>query len=140
MRRIIDTDPRTFGELFKDLRDEATHLFRREIQLAQAEITEKGKNIARDSKYLAAGAGVGLAAAIVLCLTLTFASIALFALFTPMLVAIWLGPLVLTIALGAVAWLVIRTGLNRLQAERLRPDHTVDSLQENQKWLQEKFT
>ncbi|MEX0652805.1 MAG: phage holin family protein [Phycisphaeraceae bacterium] len=140
MRRIIDTDLRSFGELLTDLRYEATHLVRREIDLAKAEMTEKSKQAVQHSKAILAGAAIGIMAGLTLCLTLAAAAFALFALFTPVAVAIWLGPLVLTIVLGVAAWLAIRAGLKRLQAQRMRPDQTADSLQENQQWLQEKVS
>ncbi|MFA9479809.1 phage holin family protein [Phycisphaerales bacterium AB-hyl4] len=140
MRRIIDTDPRTFGELLKDLKDQTSYLFRREIDLARTELTEKGQQVARHSTLVIAGAVVGLLAAITLCIALSFALTSLFALIMPIGVAYWLGPLVVAIALGLGAWGLIHVGIKRLREQHYRPDQTVDSLQENQQWLKEKVT
>lgn len=140
MRRIVDTDPRSMGDLFKDLKDEARYLFRRELDLAKTEMTAKGREIGKDSSYIAAGAVVGLLAGFTLCLALSFALIALFDAVMPLAVAVWLGPLVVAAALGLVAWVMVRAGMKRLQRQRLQPEQTTATLQENQRWLQEKFT
>lgn len=140
MRRILDFDPRSFGDLLKDFKNDTTYLFRREFDLARTELTEKGQQIARHSTFVIAGAVVGWMAGITLCLAASAGLIVLFALVLPLAVAYWLGPLVLAVALGLTAWGLIHVGIKRLQEQRYRPDETVDSLQENQQWLKEKVS
>lgn len=139
MRRIVTEDPRTLGDLLKDLRDQFTLLFRQEVDLARTEMTNKARRAGRDSLLLLAGAGVGLLAVIVLGNTLAAAGAALFALFLDVGVAVWLGPLVVTLVLGAIAWGLVQAGLNKLKQQHFRPDQTVQSLREDKQWLQEKI-
>ena len=58
-------DPRdqSIGELVKDLAGETSTLVRQEIDLAKAEMTERGKQIGKGAGILGAAALVGLLAA-----------------------------------------------------------------------------
>ena len=133
-------EPRTIADLIKQLRDELRYLFRREVDLARAEVTESGKQAAINSTFLAIGAGMGLIGLFVLALAVSFALAVLLALFMPMGVAVWLGPLLVAIVLGVLCYVFVRVGLTRLQAQRFLPEQTTQSLQENKQWLQQKVT
>lgn len=137
--RLVTEDPRTIGQLLKDLRDQMTLLFRQEVALARTEMERKARAVARDSVYVVAGAAVALLAGVMLCFALAFAAASLFAQFMDDEVAIWLGPLVLAIVLGAVAWALIQAGIKKLKRLNLKPEQSISSLREDKRWLQEKI-
>ena len=86
-----DTDARErpIGELVKDLAGQTSTLVRQEIQLAQAELTSKGKLAGRGAGMLAGAAVAGLLALIALTAVL------IAALDTAM--PLWLAALIVTV-------------------------------------------
>ena len=56
----VDARERGFGELVKDLASQTSTLVRQEIQLAQAEVTEKGKVAGKGAGMLAGAAVAAL--------------------------------------------------------------------------------
>ena len=99
MAQVHEPDPRlreqSMGELFKQLSDDMSKLVRQELKLAQAEMTEKGKQ---------AGIGVGMfgAAAIVgMVALLTFTAFVVAALATGM--DVWLAALIVTVVYAIAA-------------------------------------
>jgi putative superfamily III holin-X len=115
------------GELFKQLSNELSTLVRQELKLAQAEMTQKGKQ---------AGLGVGMfgAAGIVgFVALLTFTACLVAALATGM--AVWLSALIVTVVYGALAAGLALLGKNRVaEATPPVPEQTVESVKEDVKW------
>src|SRR6478735_11584767 len=97
-----DPRDRGIGELVKDLASQTSTLVRQEIQLAQAEVTEKGKLAGKGAGMLA-GAGVaallGLGALTALLIVALDGALAL-----------WLAALIVTVLWLAVAGVLAMTG------------------------------
>jgi hypothetical protein len=115
------------GELFKQLSNELSTLVRQELKLAQAEMTEKGKQ---------AGIGVGMfgGAGIVGLLALgTLTACLVAALATGM--DVWLAALIVTVVYGALAGVLALIGKNRVtEATPPVPEQTVESVKEDVQW------
>ena len=115
------------GELFKQLSSDLSVLVRQELKLAQAEMTQKGKQ---------AGVGIGMfgAAGIIGFLalfTLTAGLVA--ALATGM--DVWVAALIVTVVYAAVAAVIALIGKNRVtEATPVVPEQTVESLKEDVQW------
>ncbi len=122
-----DLRERPVGELLKQLSEETTTLVKQELELAKAEMAEKGKQ-AGFGAGLFGGAGVtGLLALISLTLTL------IFALATGM--DDWIAALIVTVLWGAVAGVLAMTGKQKLQeAGPPVPEQTVESVKEDVEW------
>jgi membrane protein implicated in regulation of membrane protease activity len=86
---------------------------------------------------LIAGVALATLAVVTLWATLALALVSLFSLATGILVAIWLGPLVLGVITAIVAAIVVQIGRRRLQRVRLTPEQTLRSLQGDQQWLKD---
>lgn len=115
------------GELLRQLSEETTLLVRQELELAKAELSQKGK-AAGVGAGLLGGAGVtALVGLIALMLTV------LFLLDTAM--ATWLAALLTTVLFFAVAAAEALVGRSRLQnAAPPVPDQTTDSVKEDVEW------
>ncbi len=122
-----DLRERPVGELLKQLSEETTTLVKQELELAKAEMAEKGKQ-AGTGAGLFGGAGVtGLLALISLTLTL------IFALATGM--DDWIAALIVTVLWGAVAGVLAMTGKQKLkEAGPPVPEQTVETVKEDVEW------
>ena len=100
------------GELVKELASETSTLVRQEIQLAKAEMTQKGKQ-ARVAGAMLSGAGVVALLASV-ALTLMFVAALATAMHT------WLAALIVTVAYALIAGALATAGRQRLRQVRGR--------------------
>jgi uncharacterized membrane protein YqjE len=122
-------DPRdqSIGELVKDLATETSTLVRQEIDLAKAEMTERGQRAGKGAAILGAAALVGLLAAGALTACLIAA--------LDLAMATWLAALVVTVVLGAIAAALAMTGRKQIQeAAPPVPEQAIDSVKEDVQW------
>jgi uncharacterized membrane protein YqjE len=122
-----DLRDRPVGELLKELSSQTTTLVRQELELAKAEMAEKGKQ---------AGLGAGMFGGAGL-----FAVFALAALTTCVIAAlatgmdVWLAALIVAVAYAAVAGVMAITGKKKVQeAAPPVPEQTRDSVKEDVEW------
>ena len=122
-------DPRdqSIGELVKDLATETSTLVRQEIDLAKAEMTERGKQAGKGAGILGAAALVGLLAAGALTACLIAA--------LDLAMATWLAALVVTVVFGAIAAVLAMTGRRQIrEAAPPVPEQAIDSVKEDVQW------
>lgn len=122
------TDPRErgFGELVKDLASQTSTLVRQEIQLAQAEVTQKGKVAGKGAGLLAGAAVFGLLA----LGALTAALIALLDLW----MATWVAALIVMVLWAIVAAVLAKSGQKALQRATPPAPQTVETVKEDIQW------
>jgi uncharacterized membrane protein YqjE len=115
------------GELLKELSDHTTTLVRQEIELAKAELGEKGKQ---------AGLGAGMFGGAGL-----FGVLALAALTTCIIVALdsamplWLAALIVAVVYGAIGAVLAFQGRNKVQeAGPPVPEQATESVKEDVQW------
>jgi Putative Actinobacterial Holin-X, holin superfamily III len=115
------------GEVAKDLTSDVALLVRQEIELAKAEMAEKGRTAA-PSLGMFGGAGVaGLCAAG----SLTAFLILVFSLF----LAEWAAALIVSAALAVVAFVLARQGKERVaDAGKPVPEQTIETVKEDVEW------
>jgi uncharacterized membrane protein YqjE len=122
-----DLRDRPIGELLKQLSQETTTLVRQELELAKAEMAEKGKR-AGVGAGMFGGAGVAVLLALI---ALSGALVA--ALDTAM--PTWLAALIVGLVWAAVAGVLALQGRQRVQqATPPAPQQTVDSVKEDVEW------
>jgi uncharacterized membrane protein YqjE len=118
---------RRLGDLVKQLAGQTSTLVRQEIDLAKAELTEKGRVAGQGAGLFAGAAVVGLMAAGALTALL------ILALDTAM--DSWLAALIVTVVLGAVAAVLALQGRNRVRAAGPPvPEQTVETVKEDVEW------
>ena len=122
-----DLRDRPIGELMKQLAQETTTLVRQEIDLAKAEVSQKGRK---------AGVGIGvLGAAGVVALLAAGALTAFFILALDAFMWAGLAALIVALAYGAVAAGLYFMGRQRVQeAAPPVPEQTVETLKEDVEW------
>lgn len=122
-----DLREHSIGELVKDLASETSTLVRQEIDLAKAEMTDRGKRAGKGVGMLAAGAAVALLAlgALTACL------IAALDLAMPT----WAAALIVTAVYAAIAGALLMSGRNQVrEAAPPVPEQTIDSVKEDVQW------
>jgi uncharacterized membrane protein YqjE len=125
---IPDRDDRSVAELTKELLRNVSALVRRELDLAKAELAEKGRRLALGIGLVAVGAV--LLVAMLGALTAT----AILGLATAM--DAWLAALIVTIVLALLGAVVLRFGARALRAGTPPvPGETVDSVKEDIAWV-----
>ena len=124
------TDDRSLKELFGDLTHSVTTLFRKEIELARAETSEKINQAGVAAGAIAAGGVLALAALIVLlqALVIALAEVGV----APALSALIVGGVV-----AIIAFALIYKGMNDLKASNLAPTRTVEALRRDAHMVKE---
>jgi hypothetical protein len=118
---------RPTGELLRDLSDQTTTLVKQEIELAKAELSEKGKQAGMGAGMFG---GAGLVGVLALgALTTCFNA----ALDTAM--DLWLAALIVAVVYAAVAGALAFQGRNKVQeAVPPVPEQAKDSVKEDVEW------
>lgn len=121
-----DARDRPIGDLVKDLSSQTSTLVRKEIELARAELQEKGKVAGRGAGMLAGAAVFGLLA----MGALTAALIAL--LDTAM--ATWVAALIVMALWAVVALVLAKAGQKALQSATPPAPQTIETVKEDIQW------
>jgi hypothetical protein len=118
---------RSLGELFGKLSNETSTLIRQEMELARAELTEKGKEAGKGAGLFGGAGAVGLlgagalTAGVILLLDLAIAA--------------WLAAIIVGLVYVAVAAFLGLKGRDRIQAATPPvPEQTVDTVKEDVEW------
>jgi hypothetical protein len=122
-----DLRDRKLSELLQELSQQTATLARQEIELAKAELAEKGRRAGAGAGLLGAGGVVALLA----LGALTAAIVAALAMAVPT----WLAALIVAVVYGAIAGVLALIGRRRLQeAGPPAPEQTVETVKEDVQW------
>lgn len=114
------------GDLLKRLSNETTTLVKMELDLAKAEMTQKGKEAGIGAGFLSGGAVAGL---------LALGSLTAFLiLLLDGAMANWLAALIVTVLWAAVAGVLALQGRNKLQDTTPAPEQTIETVKEDVQW------
>jgi uncharacterized membrane protein YqjE len=118
---------RSIGELLTQLSQETTTLVRQELELAKAELTEKGKEAGKGAGMFGGAGLMGLLAAGALTACL------IAALDTGM--QAWLAALIVAVVYGAIAGVLALQGRERVKrAVPPVPEQTIETTKEDVAW------
>jgi hypothetical protein len=130
-RRDPPLDDLPVAELLKRLSEQSATLVRRELDLAKAELTVKGKRAGLGAGMFGGAGMLGLYALGALTATI------ILALSTAM--AAWLAALIVTVVYAAGAGVLALIGKGKVeQATPPVPEQTVDSVKEDVQWTKER--
>ena len=122
-----DLRERPIGELFSKLSNETSTLIRQEMELARAELTEKGKQAGKGAGLFGGAATVALLGAG----AITAGIILLLALVIPD----WLAAIIVGLVFVGIAALLGMKGRDEIQqATPPVPEQTVDTVKEDVQW------
>lgn len=128
--QVNDLHDRPMGDVASALTRDLSLLVRQELELAKAEMREKGRIALPGLGMIGAAGVVALAAAG----ALTAFVVLLLSLFLDA----WLAALITGIALGAVAAILAITGKERVEEVGTPiPEQTIESVQEDVQWVKE---
>ncbi len=124
---MATTDDRSTGELLKELSEQTSTLVRQELELAKAEMSEKGKQAGMGAGMFGGAGLFGLLAMIALTACLVMA--------LDRVMVDWLAALVVTAAYAAIAGVLALQGRNKVrEAAPAVPEQTRDTLKEDVEW------
>ena len=118
---------RPTGELLRDLSDHTTTLVKQEMELAKAELQEKGKQAGLGAGMFGGAGlfGLGAFAAVTACLIAAMDKV----------MEIWLAALVVAVAYAVIAAVLAMTGKQKVkQAVPPVPEQAKDSVKEDMEW------
>jgi hypothetical protein len=118
---------KSMGELFKELSNDLSTLVRQELKLAQAEMTQKGKQAGIGAGMFGGAGVVGLLAAG------TLSACVIAALAEAM--DVWLAALIITAVYAALAGVLALVGKKRVsEATPPVPEQTIETVKEDVEW------
>jgi|SRR4029450_6506774 Putative Actinobacterial Holin-X, holin superfamily III len=124
---------RPLGEVAKDLTSDLSLLVRQEIELAKAEMADKGRTAAPGFAMFG-GAGI-----VALCAAgaLTAFLVLVLSLFLPE----WAAAVLVGVSLTAVAYVLVRQGKERVSdAGKPVPEQTIETVKEDVEWTKTRAT
>ena len=132
-------DGRSVADLLRELSTETVELIQQELALAKAEMRRKVDVYQRTTLSMGIGAILLVAALLTALWAVNLGLTALLAQWMDLDVAVWLSPLLLSFALAAIGWGMIKAAKERFGDEGLAPRQTTDALREDARWAKEKM-
>jgi uncharacterized membrane protein YqjE len=122
-----DLHDRSLGELLRQLSQETTQLVHQELELAKAELQQKGKQAGAGAGMFGGAGALGLAAlgALTACFILALNAI----------MPAWLAALLVAVVYGIVAFVLVKQGQAKMkQAGPPVPEQTIETVKEDVEW------
>jgi uncharacterized membrane protein YqjE len=122
-----DLRERPLGELLKQLSEETTRLVHQELELAKAELTQKGRQAGLGAGLFGAAATIGLLAlaALTTCIILALAAA----------MPAWLAALLVAVVYAVIAAVLAMRGRAKVrQAVPPVPEQTIETVKEDVQW------
>jgi uncharacterized membrane protein YqjE len=116
-------------QLLGDLASQSASLIQDEVALAKQELREKVESMQSTLVMIAVGALIALVAMASLCTALILA--------LNEYLERWASALLVGVILSIIAGAMIALGIKRLKQLSLKPEKTLESLEENKEWLKE---
>ena len=128
---MLEKQDRSIGDLFAELADETALLIRQEIALAKVELIQKASRVGLNIGFLVLGGAIAYAA----LLAFLAALIILLANVVPW----WAAALIVAVAVGIVAAVLISKALRTLKKTDIAPRQTVETLKEDAQWAKQQM-
>jgi Putative Actinobacterial Holin-X, holin superfamily III len=122
-----DLHDRSLGELFKQLSEQTTRLVHQELELAKAELQQKGRQAGAGAGMFGGAGAIGLAAlgALTACLILALDAV----------MPAWLAALLVAVVDGIIAFVLVRQGQAKMKAAGPpMPEQTIETVKEDVEW------
>ena len=122
-----DLRDRSLGELLKQLSEQTTRLVHQELELAKAELRQKGKQAGMGAGLFGGAGALGLAAlgALTACFILALNAV----------MPAWLAALIVAVVYGIIAFVLVKQGQARMKrATPPVPEQTIETVKEDVEW------
>jgi len=124
-------EDRSIGELFGQLSQDMTLLFRQELQLARAELSEKISQVTSNLVSVVAGGFVAYVGALALVAAL------ILGLHEAAEISPWISALIVGAIFAVAGYVMLNRGLKELKRVDLAPRRTVETLKDDVQWAKE---
>lgn len=118
---------RPIASILQEVLAQLTEIIRSEIRLATVEIRQDMKQVARAGTFLVLSALLALYALGFILLGAVYA--------LAKTAPLWASALIVGVGMGVIATALLLVGRRKMKLASLRPDETIESLQENVTWL-----
>jgi putative superfamily III holin-X len=125
------SEDRSIGELFGQLSQDMTLLFRQELQLARAEMSEKISQVTGNLVSVVAGGFVAYVGALALVAAL------ILGLHEGADISPWVSALIVGAIFAVAGCVMLNRGLKELKRVDLAPRRTVETLKDDVQWAKE---
>jgi len=122
-----DLRDRSLGELLKQLSEQTTRLVHQELELAKAELQQKGRQAGMGAGMFGGAGALGLAAlgALTACFILALDAV----------VPAWLAALIVAVVYAIIAFVLVKQGQARVRrATPPVPTQTIETVKEDVEW------
>ena len=122
-----DLRDRSLGELLRQLSEQTTRLVHQELELAKAELQQKGRQAGAGAGMFGGAGALGLAAlgALTACFILALSAV----------MPAWLAALIVAVVYGIIAFVLVKRGQDKLmQATPPVPEQTIETVKEDVEW------
>ena len=122
-----DLRDRSLGELLKQLSEQTSRLVHQELELAKAELQQKGKQAGMGAGMFGGAGALGLAAlgALTACFILALNAI----------MPAWLAALIVAVVYGIIAFVLVKQGQAKIKAAAPPvPEQTIETVKEDVEW------
>jgi Flp pilus assembly protein TadB len=126
-RETDELRERSLPELLKQLSADTTRLVHQELELAKAELTQKGKQAGMGAGMFGGAGAIGLAAlgALTACFILALDAV----------MPAWLAALLVAVVYGIIAFVLVKQGQARIKrATPPVPEQTIETVKEDVEW------
>ena len=116
----------SLGDLLGDLSRDISSLFRQEVDLAKAELTQSAKKAGKGAGFFGGAGATGYLALVFLSLTIMFA--------LDQIMPMAFAALIVTALWGIIAAVLAMRGKAELKKVNPKPERTVETLKEDVQW------
>ena len=120
---VQQKDDRSLGELFAELTRETTQLFRQELALARAELSQKASQVGKNVGRLAVGGAIAYLGMFGILLGLIY-------LLAEAGLPLWASALLVGAIVSAIGGFLVANGLKSLRQVDMAPRQTLETLEQ----------
>lgn len=128
----LEPQQRSLGELFSELASETGTLVRKEVELAKIEMTAKARAAGRDAAIVAAGGSIAVLGVMALMAALI--------LVIGTLIPLWASALIVGAMVSTTGAVLVVMGIRAFKDIDLAPRQTIETLEEDKRWLKEQVS
>jgi hypothetical protein len=121
------SDGRSIGKILQDIVNHVSDIIRSEVRLAKTEVRQDVTHYAKTSAFIAVAGVLMFYAVGFVLLSVVYA--------LQDVMSSWSAALLVGVAVGIVAALLYLTGRKKLAQASLRPDKTIQTLEDNVTWF-----
>ena len=123
---------RSLGELFSQLSQDASTLFRQEVRLAKIEMSQKATEAGKQVGFIAAGGFIAYAGFLALLAALILG--------LSEFMAVWLAALIVGLVVAGIGYFLVQKGINDLKNVNPAPEKTIQTIKEDGQWLKQQVS